>query len=428
MSPAERGVLEACRCRPASWPQTATTTSPLRSEPTWAARYIVVCDRYVASSYVLQRLDDVPIEFVEAINAATDVPDLAVILTAEPNMTRTATERTHCPISTISIWFSFHEAMLGVANYLDGAAPPRQMLHPTAAANPPPVRIIPITPETDLNAPPPAPRRIDRMPDDHIPVRPAHLKRALGRRGGPSSNGRMWISLRRMAATHSRRYPERLARRQSHGPELPDGATRSVHPAVHRRRPTMQPHRGRSVVRRRNLRQGLRAVDLPVPVPGDRPLRAGYRHLGLGEARSDGHPPVGHPGPGARPAASARSLLGSTGRTNRRAPWRSDFARRRTRHPSATRGPPPQEASIDGLALGLMCRPPEVGFRPRSAVHGVVHELTCTGALTAPDGASRTCVGPCRVLPTGELATFKSVASCYESSNPSPVTPCESGP
>lgn len=48
---------------------------------------VVVCDRYVPSSYVLQRMDGVPIEFIEAINAATDVPDLAVILTAEPEVT-----------------------------------------------------------------------------------------------------------------------------------------------------------------------------------------------------------------------------------------------------------------------------------------------------------------------------------------------------
>jgi dTMP kinase len=50
--------------------------------PHLAAGRIVVCDRYVAS-YVLQRMDGVPIEFIEAINAAVDVPDLAVILTTE---------------------------------------------------------------------------------------------------------------------------------------------------------------------------------------------------------------------------------------------------------------------------------------------------------------------------------------------------------
>lgn len=58
--------------------------------PALADGRIVICDRYVASSYVLQRMDGVPIEFVEALNAAADRPDLAVILTAVP---ATATAR-----------------------------------------------------------------------------------------------------------------------------------------------------------------------------------------------------------------------------------------------------------------------------------------------------------------------------------------------
>jgi dTMP kinase len=52
--------------------------------PELAAGKIVLCDRYIASSYVLQRLDGVPIGFIEAINTDADVPDLAVILTADP--------------------------------------------------------------------------------------------------------------------------------------------------------------------------------------------------------------------------------------------------------------------------------------------------------------------------------------------------------
>lgn len=55
-----------------------------------AACRIVLCDRYVTSSYVLQRIDAVPIEFIEALNAAADVPDLAVILTAHPAVTNPA--------------------------------------------------------------------------------------------------------------------------------------------------------------------------------------------------------------------------------------------------------------------------------------------------------------------------------------------------
>lgn len=47
---------------------------------------IVICDRYVPSSYVLQRMDGVPIEFIEAVNSAADIPDLAVILTVSPDV------------------------------------------------------------------------------------------------------------------------------------------------------------------------------------------------------------------------------------------------------------------------------------------------------------------------------------------------------
>jgi dTMP kinase len=55
--------------------------------PQLAAGRIVLCDRYVASSYVLQRMDAVPIEYIEALNAAADTPGLAVILTADPAVT-----------------------------------------------------------------------------------------------------------------------------------------------------------------------------------------------------------------------------------------------------------------------------------------------------------------------------------------------------
>lgn len=55
--------------------------------PQLAAGRIVLCDRYVASSYVLQRMDGVPIDFIEALNSAADIPDLAVILTVDPEVT-----------------------------------------------------------------------------------------------------------------------------------------------------------------------------------------------------------------------------------------------------------------------------------------------------------------------------------------------------
>jgi dTMP kinase len=53
--------------------------------PALAAGRIVLCDRYVPSSYVLQCIDGVPFDFVEAINAPADIPDLAVLLTATPD-------------------------------------------------------------------------------------------------------------------------------------------------------------------------------------------------------------------------------------------------------------------------------------------------------------------------------------------------------
>ncbi|WP_030105539.1 dTMP kinase, partial [Actinoalloteichus caeruleus] len=61
--------------------------------PNLAAGRIVLCDRYVASSFVLQRMDRVPIEFVEALNAAADIPDLAVILIADATVTAGRIER-----------------------------------------------------------------------------------------------------------------------------------------------------------------------------------------------------------------------------------------------------------------------------------------------------------------------------------------------
>lgn len=52
--------------------------------PHLAAGDIVVSDRYVAAGLVMQRLDGVAADFLRAINASVDPPDLAVILTAEP--------------------------------------------------------------------------------------------------------------------------------------------------------------------------------------------------------------------------------------------------------------------------------------------------------------------------------------------------------
>lgn len=54
--------------------------------PQLAAGKVVICDRYVPSSYVFQRMDGVPLEFIDAINADADRPDLAVILIAAPEI------------------------------------------------------------------------------------------------------------------------------------------------------------------------------------------------------------------------------------------------------------------------------------------------------------------------------------------------------
>jgi dTMP kinase len=57
--------------------------------PALAAGYVVVCDRYVPTSLVLQRLDGVPSTFLRNLNAHADRPDLTILLTGDPNRCRT---------------------------------------------------------------------------------------------------------------------------------------------------------------------------------------------------------------------------------------------------------------------------------------------------------------------------------------------------
>ncbi|MFC4033000.1 dTMP kinase [Streptomyces polygonati] len=52
--------------------------------PQLAAGRTVVCDRYLASSLVVQRLDGVPEEYLLDLHAGVLLPDLAVVLTAAP--------------------------------------------------------------------------------------------------------------------------------------------------------------------------------------------------------------------------------------------------------------------------------------------------------------------------------------------------------
>lgn len=66
-------------------------------EPHLQEGEIVVCDRYIASSYVLQQLDGVSLAFVGALNSRARRPDLAVLLVADPAVTasRVATRGAH---------------------------------------------------------------------------------------------------------------------------------------------------------------------------------------------------------------------------------------------------------------------------------------------------------------------------------------------
>ncbi|NYI07796.1 dTMP kinase [Allostreptomyces psammosilenae] len=74
-----RGHALACLVAADRYDHLAREIRPVR-----AAGTTVVCDRYLASTLVLQRLDGVPVEYLLALNAAVDRPDLAVILTADP--------------------------------------------------------------------------------------------------------------------------------------------------------------------------------------------------------------------------------------------------------------------------------------------------------------------------------------------------------
>ncbi|GGU84965.1 dTMP kinase [Lentzea flava] len=96
-----RGLTLACLVAADRYHHLAHELRPRRD-----AGEIVICDRYVASSFVLQQMDGVPLDFVEAINAHADLPDLAVILTADPTIAaariarRGSHDRFHTDVST----------------------------------------------------------------------------------------------------------------------------------------------------------------------------------------------------------------------------------------------------------------------------------------------------------------------------------------
>lgn len=61
--------------------------------PALQAGRLVLCDRYLASSLVLQRLDGVSPEFVWQLNQHADRPDLCIILSGNASCTRERAEK-----------------------------------------------------------------------------------------------------------------------------------------------------------------------------------------------------------------------------------------------------------------------------------------------------------------------------------------------
>ncbi len=74
-----RGMSLACLCAADRHHQLDTEI-----KPALRAGRIVICDRYVASSLVLQGLDDVPSQIVWQLNHGVYRPDLSLILTGDP--------------------------------------------------------------------------------------------------------------------------------------------------------------------------------------------------------------------------------------------------------------------------------------------------------------------------------------------------------
>jgi dTMP kinase len=52
--------------------------------PSLASGQIVICDRYLPSSFVLQRMDGLDWDTIRQLNQSADQPDLAIILNASP--------------------------------------------------------------------------------------------------------------------------------------------------------------------------------------------------------------------------------------------------------------------------------------------------------------------------------------------------------
>lgn len=76
-----RGHALACLVAADRYYHLDTEIRPMR-----AAGHTVVCDRYLASTLVLQGRDGLAPSWLLSLNEAIDLPDLAVILTAEPGV------------------------------------------------------------------------------------------------------------------------------------------------------------------------------------------------------------------------------------------------------------------------------------------------------------------------------------------------------
>jgi thymidylate kinase len=63
--------------------------------PALRAGRTVLCDRYVPTSLVLQRIDGVEPAFLRQLNQHADVPDLTIILTGEPAKSRARARQRH---------------------------------------------------------------------------------------------------------------------------------------------------------------------------------------------------------------------------------------------------------------------------------------------------------------------------------------------
>lgn len=77
--PQLHGLALACLVAAARYRHVETTIGPALSDGR-----LLVCDRYLASTLVLQRAEGVPLDFLLLLNDYAPDPDLAVILTATP--------------------------------------------------------------------------------------------------------------------------------------------------------------------------------------------------------------------------------------------------------------------------------------------------------------------------------------------------------